>query len=151
MRKITIFIGGFFLLFLVVVMLPFSGLAKGKIPLSLSVFKHSQKHFFSNAQDKNLIKGNWQRVDAAAELHILRLRENGLLEANYLDSKFVFVEKAGWTKSSDVLRLFVIYRVDDISGYSLALNYLAEKDLLVGAYVDGSNNQTYNVTFKRIK
>ena len=147
MQKITILISGFLLFFFGVVMLAFSPRTIEKTSSSLNVFDYS----LTEIQDKNLIKGNWERVDAAVELHISRLRDNGLLEVNYLNSKFIFIEKAGWTNSSDVLRLFVIYRQDDNPGYSLSLNYLAEKDLLVGAYVDGSNNLSYNVTFKRIK
>ncbi|HEU4789616.1 MAG TPA: hypothetical protein VFS71_08035 [Flavobacterium sp.] len=151
MQKITILISGFLLLFLGVTIIPFSLKAKGNISPSLSVFRHSQKQLLSKNQDKNLIKGNWQRDDEAVELHISRLLENGSLQVNYLNSKFIFIEKAGWTNSSDVLRLFVIYRQDDNPGYSLSLNYLAEKDLLIGVYVDGSDNKSYNVTFKRIK
>jgi hypothetical protein len=151
MQKITILISGYLLLFLGVTIIPFSLQAKGKILSISSVFKHSQKDLTSRIQDKNLIKGNWQRDDSAIELHISRLFENGSLEVNYLNSKFVFVEKAGWTNSSDVLRLFVIYRQDDNPGYSLSLHYLAEKDILIGAYVDGFDNKSYNVTFKRIK
>jgi hypothetical protein len=151
MQKITILISGFLFLFLGTVMIPFSLLAK-EINLSSSTdFRHSQKDFHSKIQDKNLIKGNWQRDDSAIELHISRLLENGSLQVNYLNSKFIYIEKAGWTNSSDVLRLFVIYRQEDNPGYSLSLQYLAEKDILIGAYVDGSDNKSYNVTFTRIK
>lgn len=146
MKKITILISGFLFLFLGCFMISFQLQGKGKISTSATVFIHSR-----SIQDKNLIKGNWQRDNAAVELHISKLLKNGSLEVNYLNSKFIFVEKAGWANSSDVLRLFVIYRQDDKPGYSLSLNYLAEKDLLVGVYVDGSDNKSYNVTFKRIK
>ena len=151
MQKITILISGFLLLFLGTVMFPISIRAKEKNLSSSTVFRHLQKDFHSKIQDKNLIKGNWQRDDAAVELHISRLLENGSLQVNYLNSKFIYIEKAGWTNSSDVLRLFVIYRQDDSPGYSLSLQYLAEKDILIGAYVDGSDNKSHNVTFKRIK
>src|SRR6478609_3180202 len=140
MQKITFLISGFLVLFLGVVMIPFSLQAKEKNPYSLSII-----------QDKNLIKGNWQREDSTVELHISKLLKNGGLELSYLNSKLIFIEKAGWTNSSDVLRLFVIFRQDNDSGYSLTLNYLAEKDILIGVYVDGSDNKSYNVTFKRIK
>lgn len=147
MKKITILISGFLLFFLGIIMISFSLHSKEKKSSSVAVFKHPQ----SIIQEKNLIKGNWQRDDDAVELQILKLLKNGSLEVRYLNSKFIFIEKAGWTNSSDVLRVFVIYRQDDKPGYSLSLNYMAEKDLLVGAYVDGSDNKSYNVTFKRIK
>lgn len=151
MQKNTILISGILVLFLELVIIPFSLQAKEKTHSTPSVFKPLQKDSSSKIQDKNLIKGDWQRDDAAIELHISRLLENGSLQVNYFNSKFIYIEKAGWTNSSDVLRLFVIYRQDDNPGYSLSLQYLAEKDLLIGAYIDGSDNKSYNVIFKRIK
>lgn len=153
MQKITILISGILLLLMDAVMISFSIQENEKNLNSSYVFMHSQKNSSLRFQDKNLIKGNWQRddTDTAVELHISRLLENGSLQVSYLNSKFIFIEKAGWTNSSDVLRLFVIYRQDDNPGYSLTLQYLAEKDILIGAYVDGSDSKSYNVTFKRIK
>lgn len=151
MQKITFLIGGLLLLTMDVTMIYFSLRENEKAPYFSMTFMHPQKKLQSRSQDKNLIKGNWQRDDSAVELHISRLLENGSLEVEYLNSKFIFVEKAGWTNSSDVLRLFVIYRQDDNPGYSLSLHYLAEKDILIGDYVDGSDKKKYNVTFKRIK
>lgn len=132
-------------------MISFSLEANEKNPPPSTIFNPSKNHLPSKIQDKNLIKGNWQRDDAAVELHISNLFKNGGLELKYLNSKFIFIEKTGWTESSDILRLFVIFRQDDVPGYSLSLNYLVEKDLLVGIYVDGSVSKSYNVTFKRIK
>ncbi|MDR6845175.1 hypothetical protein [Flavobacterium granuli] len=151
MQKITILISGFLFLFLsaVIILVPLQ--AKGKKTNLPVIFKESLKNSYSKIQDKNIIKGNWQSDDSAVELHISRLFDNGSLEIKYSNSKFIFIEKAGWTNSSEVLRLFVIYRQDDNSGYSLSLQYLAEKDILIGAYVDGSDNKSYNVTFRRIK
>src|SRR6187402_1353302 len=148
MQKITLLISGILLLTMDLAMISFSIQENGKNATPLADFKHSKKQSPSKIQDKNLIKGNWQRDDSAVELHISKLFKNGGLEVNYLNSKLVFVEKAGWTNSSDVLRLFVIYRQEDNSGYSLSLNYLAEKDMLIGVYIDGSDNRSYNVTFK---
>lgn len=151
MQKNTFLISGFLLLFPGVVMIPFSLQVNKKESCFVNVLVGSQKFSSPKSQDKNLIKGNWQRDDAAVELHVTKLLKNGSLEVNYLNSKLIFIEKAGWTDSSDVLRLFVIYRQDDKSGYSLSLNYVAEKDLLIGIYVDGSDNKSSTVTFKRIK
>lgn len=151
MQRITFLISGFLLLFSGLVMIPFSIQADEKNTNSLIVLKHSQKHLHPIFQDKNLIKGNWEREGASDELHISKLLKNGGLEFTYSNSKLIFVEKAGWTNSSDVLRLFVIYRQEDKPGYSLSLNYDAEKDLLTGVYIDGSDNKSYNVIFRRIK
>ena len=151
MQKITILISGFLILFSSVVMIPIALQAKEKMVSPSAVLELSKKHSQPKNQDKNLIKGNWQREDANIELHISELLKNGALQVNYLNSKFIFIEKAGWTDSSDVLRLFLVYRQDENPGYSLKLNYLAEKDLLIGVYVDGLDSKSYNVIFKRIK
>lgn len=151
MQKNTFLTSRFLFFLLGFIMILFSVQANEKNLNSAIVFKPSQKGLLPMIQDKNLIKGNWGMDDSAIELQVLELLKNGGLEVNYLNSKLVFIEKAGWTQSSDVLRLFVIYRQDDKPGYSLSLNYVADKDLLVGIYVDGLDNKSYNVTFRRIK
>jgi hypothetical protein len=151
MQKKTTLIRLFAVLFGGIVMTNISLYAKSENPLPFLFFMRVQKVEFSKEQDKNLLKGNWQNDNASAELHISELLDNGLLQVNYFNSKLIFIEKAGWTNSSDVLRLFVIYRQSDNPGYSLSLNYLDEKDMLVGAYIDGSDNKSYPVSFKRIK
>jgi hypothetical protein len=151
MQKITYLIGGFLLLSMDVALISFSIEENEKIPNIPAVFTNSERHSLVKNQDKNLLKGTWRRDDETVEIRISNLLENGGLALNYLNSEYIFIEKAGWTDSSDVLRLLITYRQDDHPGYNLSLNYLAEKDLLVGVYVDGSNNKLHNVTFKRIE
>jgi hypothetical protein len=151
MLKNTILTKSILLLFLGMVTISAALNAKSHYPLPFSFYVHSQKAELLNVQDKNLLKGNWQSEDANAELHISELHKNGFLEVHYFNSNLISIEKVGWTNSSDVLRLFIIYRQNDNPGYSLSLNYLFEKDLLVGSYIDGSNNKAYTIVFKRIK
>jgi len=98
-----------------------------------------------------LLKGSWQREDNAEELKISSILDTGLLEVNYYTGKRVIIEKAGWTDSSNVLRIFVFFGQEEKTGYSLTLNYLPEKDLLVGVYIDGATNSSFKVVFKRNK
>jgi hypothetical protein len=146
MRNITILTNSISLLFLCVILSPISLQAKGESPLQSTIYKYSQSKF----QDENLIKGNWQSDNIAVELQIIGVSENGLLEVNYRYSKLVTIEKSGWTNSSNVLRLFILFQQEEKSGYSLTLNYLPEKDLLVGVLVDGSDSKSSAVTFKRM-
>jgi hypothetical protein len=146
MRKVITLLRSISLLFLVIILSPVSLQAKGKSLLQSTVYKPS----LLKPQDENLIKGNWQSDNISAELQITAVLENGLLEVNYRYSKLVFIEKSGWTNSSNVLRLFVLFQQENKTGYSLTLNYLPEKDLLVGVYVDGSDNKSSAVTFKRV-
>lgn len=142
MKKITFFISGFLLLFLGTALFSFSLQANEKKSCGIEAF---------SVLDKNIIRGNWQREDAAVELQVSKLLKNGGLEVTYTNAKSVFVEKAGWTNSSEVLRLFLIYNQDGKSGYSLSLNYDEKNDWLIGVCTEGSNNNSYNVIFKRIR
>jgi hypothetical protein len=149
MRKITILSSSILLLFLAIILNSISLQAKEASPLQSTFYQYSQNYRMPKSQDENLIKGNWQSDAVTAQLQITGVLANGLLEVNYRYSKLVFIEKSGWTNSSNVLRLFILFQQENKSGYSLTLNYLPEKDLLVGVYVDGSNDTSSAITFKR--
>ena len=101
--------------------------------------------------EESLLKGSWQREDKAEELKITSIFDTGLLEVDYYVGKRVIIEKAGWTNSSNVLRIFVFFTQEEKTGYGLILNYLPEKDLLVGVYIDGVTDTSFKVVFKRNK
>ena len=106
---------------------------------------------FSIFNEESLLKGSWQREDKAEELKITSIFDTGLLEVDYYVGKRVIIEKAGWTNSSNVLRIFVFFTQEEKTGYGLILNYLPEKDLLVGVYIDGVTDTSFKVVFKRNK
>jgi hypothetical protein len=122
---------------------------KNRIAITTNIFEHSssieQKH------DKNLIKGVWGRMDGTGEINISEVHDNGLLVAKFYNPKLINVEKAVWTNSSDVLRIYILFREDNYPGSSLSLNYMAEKDLLLGVYFDALTDRSYTVSFKRVK
>lgn len=113
--------------------------------------KYDYIKVFPIFNEESLLKGSWQREDKAEELKITSIFDTGLLEVDYYVGKRVIIEKAGWTNSSNVLRIFVFFTQEEKTGYGLILNYLPEKDLLVGVYIDGVTDTSFKVVFKRNK
>jgi hypothetical protein len=141
----------FVILFLVLSTQYYQLSARNEIPNAYGIFEHSCTIDQSKKQDKKLIKGVWGRADAAGEINISEVLDNGLLKATFCNPKSINIEKAVWTNSSDVLRIYILFREDNYPGSSFSLNYLAEKDLLLGIYFDALTNESNTVTFKRVK
>lgn len=102
-------------------------------------------------KDQNLIKGVWARIDGPGEINISQVMDNGLLKVTFYNPKLVNIEKAVWTNSAEVLRIYILLRDDSYPGSGFSLNYSSEKDLLVGFYYDALINESFAVTFKRVK
>jgi hypothetical protein len=125
--------------------------AKDEIPNANVVFENLTDTKCLDQQDENLIKGVWGRTDAVGEINISEILDNGLLKTTFYNPKMINIEKAIWTNSSDVLRIYILFREDKYPGSSFSLNYLPEKDLLLGVYFDALTNESYSVAFKRVK
>jgi hypothetical protein len=141
----------FVILFLVLCTQSLQLSARNKTPNANGTLEHSSSMERSKKHDKNLIKGIWGRTDGAGEINISEVLDNGLLKATFCNPKSINIEKAVWTNSSDVLRIYILFREDNYPGSSFTLNYMAEKDLLLGMYFDALANESQTVTFKRVK
>jgi hypothetical protein len=125
--------------------------AQSKLPDINGAFENLSSIKQPKNKDKNLIKGVWGRIDGLGEINISQVMDNGLLKATFYNPKLVNIEKAIWTNSSEVLRIYILLREDSYPGSGFSLNYSSEKDLLVGFYYDALVNESYAVTFKRVK
>lgn len=125
--------------------------AQNKLPDINGVFEDLSSIEQPKNKDKNLIKGVWARIDGPGEINISQVMDNGLLKVTFYNPKLVNIEKAVWTNSSEVLRIYILLRDDSYPGSGFSLNYSSEKDLLVGFYYDALINESYGVTFKRVK
>jgi hypothetical protein len=105
----------------------------------------------SKSQDKNLLKGVWGRRDGLGEINISEVIDNGVLKATFYNPKLINIEKSTWLNSSGVLRIHILFREDNYPGSTFSLNYIAEKDVLVGVYFDAVTNESYTVTFDRVR
>lgn len=152
MRKITIRLHLFAFLFMLLATPQYQLSAKNKIPRYASPsFKNLPIRPYGQKQDKNLLKGIWERTDAAGELKISEILPNGALRCTFTNPKSITIEKAVWSNTSDVLRIHILFREDSYPGSSFSLNYIAEKDQLLGTYFDALTNESYAVSFKRVK
>jgi len=152
MKKTTILLNLFVFLFLLSSMQHYHLSAKNKITnLVTPSFENSTVIQHPEKQDKNLLKGIWERTDTIGEINISEILDNGFLNASYCNPRGINIEKAIWLNTSEVLRIYILFREDKYPGSSFSLNYLAEKDLLLGTYFDALTNESYTVSFKRVK
>jgi hypothetical protein len=153
MKKTTILsiLSGLFVILFIVPMQSWQLSAKNENPNANVVFENLTGTKHPDQQDEDLIKGVWGRSDAADEINISEILNNGLLKATFYNPKMINIEKAVWTNSSDVLRIYILLREDKYPGSSFSLNYLPEKDLLLGVYFDALTNESHAVTFNRVK
>jgi hypothetical protein len=138
-------------LFLGFSMQSYQGSVKTEIPTVNYIPEHSILTKQTEKQDKNLLKGVWGRTDATGVVNISEVLDNGLLKTTFYSPKMINIEKAVWTNSSDVLRIYILLREDNYPGSSFSLNYMAEKDLLLGVYFDALTNESLTISFERIK
>jgi hypothetical protein len=125
--------------------------AKSELPNENSASKDLSFMEQPKKKGKNLLKGVWGRADGPGEINISEVLDNGVLKTTFYNPKLINIEKAVWTNSSDVLRIYILLRDDSNPDSSFSLNYLPEKDLLIGVYFDGLTKESYAVTFKRVK
>jgi hypothetical protein len=153
MKKTTILLilSRFFVILFLLPMQSYQLSAKNEITNTHDAFENLTGTKHTDQQDENLIKGVWGRTDAVGEINISEVLNNGLLKATFYNPKMITIEKAVWTNSSDVLRIYILFREDKYPGSSFSLNYLPEKDLLLGVYFDALTNESHSVSFKRVK
>lgn len=125
--------------------------AKTEISKANGVLENSTSMIQPQRQGVNLLKGIWGRTEGPGEINISEVVDNGVLKATFYNPKLINIEKAVWTNSSDVLRIYILLREDNYLGSSFSLNYIAEKDILLGVYFDALTNESYTTSFKRVK
>lgn len=101
--------------------------------------------------DTKLLAGDWVRTDADYLIKIIKVGENGSLDAQYFNPKSINVESAGWEESNSNLKVFMVLRDVYYPGSKYTLNYLPERDILAGEYFQAVQGLTFYVEFTRNK
>jgi hypothetical protein len=107
--------------------------------------------------DEKLLVGEWlRRGSDNLTLTNLTLRITGVytsdkLDVYYLVPRSIDVFKASWTKTGQLLQVYVEFQDDFFRGSFYKLIYDPEKDLLKGEYYDAQEGITYPVEFIRTK
>lgn len=103
------------------------------------------------AIDKNLLIGNWLRTDAAYQITISALLENGDINAGYFNPKSIHVATAAWADADGVLQVYLELRDQGYPGSNYKLSYQPARDMLTGEYFQAVQGATYPVEFSRSK
>ena len=101
--------------------------------------------------DKNILVGEWTRTDAAYQIKITELLNDGTMKADYFNPKSINVASALWTFTDGVLKIYIELRDENYPGSNYTLTYLPDKDQLVGKYFQAVESATYNIAFTRKK
>jgi len=99
--------------------------------------------------DPAKLTGRWLRPDGGYVIEILNVHEQGTLDAKYLNPMPINIARAEWKVEDN--RLKILIKFDDINypGSTYTLDYFPDRDLLVGAYFQAVQQQSYYVEFIR--
>ncbi len=101
--------------------------------------------------DKNLLIGDWVRTDASYLIKIIKLNEDGTLEAQYFNPKPINVGDANWEESHGNLKIIVELSDVNYPGSTYTLSYLPDRDILAGDYYQAVQGLNFYVEFVRNK
>ena len=99
--------------------------------------------------DPAKLTGRWLRPDGGYVIEILNVHEQGTLEAKYLNPMPINIARAEWKVEDNRLKIFI--KFDDINypGSTYTLDYFPDRDILIGAYFQAVQQQSYYVEFIR--
>lgn len=99
--------------------------------------------------DYTQIVGKWVRPDGGYVLDIQNVKDDGKLEAAYLNPKSINISKANANSDSGQIEIFVELRDTYYPGSYYTLTYDSQSDRLVGVYHHLGIGQNMNVYFSR--
>ena len=101
--------------------------------------------------DKNILVGEWTRTDAAYQIKITEVLDDGTMKAGYFNPKSINVASALWAFTDGVLKIYIELRDENYPGSNYNLIYYPDRDLLAGKYFQAVERDTYDVGFARAK
>jgi len=102
-------------------------------------------------QKYDKLKGRWERPDGGYVLEVQSADAAGRLEAGYFNPSPIKVSQARAYQEGGVTKVFVELRDENYPGCTYKLTYDAQSDQLFGQYFQATMQQTYDVTFGRLK
>ncbi len=103
------------------------------------------------AQKYDKLRGRWERPDGGYVIEIRSADSEGRLEANYFNPASIKVSQARAYQEGGVTKVFVELRDVNYPGCTYKLAYNAQSDQLFGQYFQATMQETYDVTFGRMK
>ena len=98
-----------------------------------------------------MIQGRWERPDGGYVLEVRKADAEGKLDAGYFNPDPIKVSQARAYRENGDLKMFVELRDVNYPGCTYKLTYDGKSDQLFGQYYQASQQQTYDVTFGRVK
>jgi len=94
--------------------------------------------------------GRWRRKTGGYVLHIKQVREDGTLDAAYLNPQSINVARAQTTKQNGLIIVLVMLKDRGYPGNTYTLTYDAVADELTGVYRHRGLGRQFDVTFSRV-
>lgn len=97
------------------------------------------------------LTGRWERPDGGYVLEITSVESGGRLKAAYFNPEGIHVARAFALKEGDMTKVFVELQDVNYPGCTYSLKYDPQVDQLFGEYFQAALQQTFDVTFARLK
>ncbi|MGG7034840.1 MAG: hypothetical protein ACI7YS_06545 [Flavobacterium sp.] len=101
--------------------------------------------------DKNLLIGEWSQTETRNLIKITETLEIGKLELEVYNPTKIEIEKANWSKTGNLLSVYIELQNENLTRSNYKLNYIPQRDVLVGEYFQATDSTRYSVEFIRIK
>jgi hypothetical protein len=95
--------------------------------------------------------GRWERPDGGYVLEFRAVDGVGNLDTGYFNPAPIKVERAAAVVEAGNTKVFIVLRDVNYPGSTYSLTYDAAADQLFGQYFQATQQQTYDVTFGRLK
>ena len=95
--------------------------------------------------------GKWERPDGGYILEIRSVDGSGVIEAGYFNPDPIRVSRALAFQKDGGVKVFIELRDVNYPGCTYSLSYDPQSDQLYGQYYQAAMDQTYDITFARVK
>lgn len=95
--------------------------------------------------------GKWERPDGDYILEIKGVDASGKLDAGYFNPDPINVARAAAMRDKGTNKVFIELRDANYPGCTYSLTYDPQSDQLYGQYYQAAMQQTFDVTFARVK
>ena len=97
------------------------------------------------------LAGKWERPDGGYVLEIKSVDASGTMQAAYFNPNPINVSRAAALYKDGATKVLVELRDENYPGCTYSLTYDPQSDQLYGQYFQASMQQTFDVTFGRMK